>query len=90
MSAVGVKHFWYERGRNYPAPWWWVRFGPVVVEIHGDRWGCGIVASRWYVGALIGPVVVTAGSRKWVLKEKWSWQKHTVTFELDEVPAAKS
>ena len=89
MSIIRSRKFWYEAGRNYPAPWWWARLGPLVMEIHADRFGCGVVVSRWYVGVLAGPLVITLGVRKWVIKDNWTWGDRAITFTLDKVPAVK-
>lgn len=86
-----TRRFWYERGGVVNAPRWWVKLGPLVFEIRLDRWVVGFVASRWYIGVLVGPFTVTVGKREWVEKERWEFggtTTHSVTFTTSDQASA--
>jgi hypothetical protein len=54
-----------ERHRWQPAPAWWVKAGPIIVELHLDRWGLGVAAAPWYIAGHAGPIIVSLGKRQW-------------------------
>lgn len=74
---------WFEHGRigRVPALWW--RLGPVFAEFHGWRWKLGVCAGPWYVGVLLGPLVVTVGRRQFAAPPEPTHFR--VTWEAKEV-----
>lgn len=56
-----------ERGTGFaPHRGAWVRYGPLMLEMHRWPLRLGVVAGRTFVGVLVGPFVVTVGRRRFL------------------------